>query len=698
MNEMYETGYFTEKQIQPLGKQATAAFTFGKLEQLYDNMGITDKELLSYVKNNKSAKVVTNSLWAEILDLLSEKVESEGIEEEEFNVVATASNVSSLDAWTVVTTIGDYKFTGLAMDYYIDKRVKVLTKDDQILCVTELLSDSVLYPNSLATSIENGEIHAFINGVVRTFQIEDNDVSSTNAVVDIRVKKGKVSDYQVKQNYVSGKLLKYTDSTVEIEGLGSFTIGEGFRVYKTYGNIESKTLYDMVVGYDVQKFVIEDDKVCAVLIDRNFVAQNIRVVIKTNGFSDIYHDSLLVSSESEYQFSYGNETKKFSAGEEYTITPDSPYLSEGTLKISVSALDGRITLKSLQRGYGEPSYRGTIEVTKTEEGLLVINELPLEEYLYAVVPSEMPYTYSQEALKAQAVCARSYAYRQMLGNAYANLGAHVDDSTAFQVYNNSEEQVTTNQAVDETYGQVMLYDNEPISAFFYSTSCGYGTDADIWGGEGYPYIRGRLLSTDNASFDLTDETQFRMFITSTYDTYDKNYGWYRWNVTLPLSSITQSVNAQIASLYAASPEKVLTLEGSTYVSKEISTVGNVQSVETGTRGNGGVLHSIIIHGDQATVMIQTESYIRRILNPSGCILQKLDGTTTDTMTTLPSAFFVIDEVREGDTLTGYKFQGGGYGHGAGMSQNGANSMGDAGMGYEEILNFFYNDITIQQMY
>ena len=79
---------------------------------------------------------------------------------------------------------------------------------------------------------------------------------------------------------------------MEIEGQGSYEIADGFRAYKTYGNIESKTLYDMVVGYDVQKFLIEDGKLCAVLIDRNFVAQNIRVVLKTNGFQDIYHDSV----------------------------------------------------------------------------------------------------------------------------------------------------------------------------------------------------------------------------------------------------------------------------------------------------------------------------------------------------------------------------------------------------------------------
>ncbi len=106
--------------------------------------------------------------------------------------------------------------------------------------------------------------------------------------------------------------------------------------------------------------------------------------------------------------------------------------------------------------------------------------------------------------------------------------------------------------------------------------------------------------------------QFKMFIMNNYDTFDREYSWYRWNVTVPLETITQSVNEKVASLYASGPEKVLTLEGENYVSREISSVGNVLSMETGTRGTGGVLNEIVIHGDEATVMIKTESFIRNI--------------------------------------------------------------------------------------
>ena len=67
----------------------------------------------------------------------------------------------------------------------------------------------------------------------------------------------------------------------------------------------------------------------------------------------------------------------------------------------------------------------------------------------------MPVSYEKEALKAQAVCARTYAYRQIQGNSYKEYGAHVDDSTRFQVYNNLETSQASDAAVTETYGKVL---------------------------------------------------------------------------------------------------------------------------------------------------------------------------------------------------------------------------------------------------
>ena len=66
-------------------------------------------------------------------------------------------------------------------------------------------------------------------------------------------------------------------------------------------------------------------------------------------------------------------------------------------------------MESIERGQGTPVYPGHMEITKEEEGLLLLNEVDLEEYLKRVVPSEMPQSYELEALKAQAICARTYA-------------------------------------------------------------------------------------------------------------------------------------------------------------------------------------------------------------------------------------------------------------------------------------------------
>ena len=121
-----------------------------------------------------------------------------------------------------------------------------------------------------------------------------------------------------------------------------------------------------------------------------------------------------------------------------------------------------------------------MEVKAEEGGLVLINELYLEDYLKKVVPSEMPASYEKEALKAQAV--RPYlCLSPIQGNAYGQYGAHVDDSTSFQVYNNINTSERTDQAVNETYGQMLFYNNKPIEAFYYSTSCGHGADGSVWG-------------------------------------------------------------------------------------------------------------------------------------------------------------------------------------------------------------------------
>ena len=115
----------------------------------------------------------------------------------------------------------------------------------------------------------------------------------------------------------------------------------------------------------------------------------------------------------------------------------------------------RSCLSSIKRQNRHPSYRGSMELSLQCGKIIVVNELPIEQYLYAVVPSELSTGHQLEALKAQAVCARSYLYGQLKAKRYQKYHANVDDSVSCQVYNNIPEDTRSREAVDQTKGQVL---------------------------------------------------------------------------------------------------------------------------------------------------------------------------------------------------------------------------------------------------
>ena len=178
---------------------------------------------------------------------------------------------------------------------------------------------------------------------------------------------------------------------------------------------------------------------------------DIRVLLMTDGFSGAIHPQVSLSSDSGMIVTYGDKKKEYNKKKILKLEPDHKWFKEGAVR--VRAKKGKIMVKSLKRGDGTPSYDGVIELRSTAEGLAVINELPVEKYLCGVIPSEMPASYELEALKAQAVCARSYAYRQMKEYAYPEYEAHINDSTSYQVYNNSAQAKASSKAVEETAGQ-----------------------------------------------------------------------------------------------------------------------------------------------------------------------------------------------------------------------------------------------------
>ncbi|MCL1464061.1 SpoIID/LytB domain-containing protein [Argonema galeatum] len=138
---------------------------------------------------------------------------------------------------------------------------------------------------------------------------------------------------------------------------------------------------------------------------------------------------------------------------------------------------------------GERWYRGRTRVVLTDKGLTAINYVDLEKYLYSVLGGEVYANWPQEALKAQAVAARTYALyqRQTRGNSTYDLG----DTIAWQVYKGIESEAPPMySAVDTTAGQVVTYNGKIILAAFHSSSGGHTENVENVWSDNLPYLRG----------------------------------------------------------------------------------------------------------------------------------------------------------------------------------------------------------------
>lgn len=524
-------------------------------------------------------------------------------------------------------------------------------------------------------------------------------------VGDLTIENGLVQKVKLKPDTVSGKVISLDENSIQLEvdgTLQSYELSKKFHGYRRSGEMKSFSLANVLVGYNNVAFTLEDEKICAGIMEREAQIQNIRVLVRTSNFEDLLHDAVVFTCTSDYTVKIGSKSNCYKAGKKITVKPNSKIMKSGRIVIIPDEEDGRVKLLNVDRTCGIPSYHGFVEIGKYEDKLTVINELSLEEYLYAVIPSEMPTNYGEEALKVQAVCARTYAYKQLLQNHYSNYGAHIDDSVASQVYNNIAEDKESIKAVKDTYGEVMLYENDIIEAYYFSTSWGCTADAkDVWIGDADSYLNGELQITNDSketleNYDFSDEETFKKFLTSKkIKTYDSDFPWYRWKTTIPADKLKESLEKSIEERYEVNPNLILTLSGDVYVTKPVSSVGNIESIEVANRTKNGIINEAIIKGSDATIKVYSEYNIRRLLAPLQCKIKRGDKSEVDTLTMLPSAFFMVTKNDKDGSFT---FSGGGYGHGVGMSQNGAKAMSEAGFNYSSILQHYYKGATLGNLY
>ena len=557
--------------------------------------------------------------------------------------------------------------------------------------------------NVWVVDAEGTKIEVLYDGSAHTYDLPSAiEKPFAGCIADLTVERGKVTKLKVKKDTIEAKVLRIGADFIELEGYGVVELDENSRVYRLYADgttsVQEEEWVDVVVGYTTSAFVVDGDKICAALIQKEVDVTTIRVLLQTASYGGYFHDAVECGSDSRFYLSDGSEkTVWCDAGEKISITPELVGEYGGRVYLGTQKDEGKISLYNVKRAIGVPSYRGTLEITLQNGKLLVVNEISLEEYLYGVLPSEMPESFGEEALKAQAVCARSYACNQLLANRYCAYGAHVDDSMTCQVYQNYGETDGAIRAVKATFGKVLEKDGSCITAYYFSCSYGHTSDSlDVWGENAGTFLQGVAQSAEKGTKDLTTESGFAEFLNSEREWYDSDSAWFRWETVLG-SELNDLILNRLKERQAAAPESVLLLTGQS--DKELTfskgvpeKFGTLEHIEILERSDSGLITRILIRGSEASYLLQKEYNIRYVLAPVNSVYLN-NGSTSNHMTLLPSAYFTVEAK---NNL--FLISGGGYGHGVGMSQYGARYLSANGWNFEQILSHFYQGTELVYLY
>ncbi|WP_318152524.1 SpoIID/LytB domain-containing protein [Paenibacillus terricola] len=420
--------------------------------------------------------------------------------------------------------------------------------------------------------------------------------------------------------------------------------------------------------------------------------------------------------------------------------PSYSYPAGGT-KVWVST-DGSAGIKLQERG--GRTYRGSMEVSAYNGKMAVVNELPFEQYLYSVVPSEMPSSWASEALKAQAVAARSYALYQGMGFGIA----HVNDTELSQVYSGIDtEKQSTTDAVNATAGMVAMYNGKPIEALFSSNAGGQTADAtEIWG-NAVPYLKS-VPSPDQAAQnglmqwyrvvvpsgdvgyirqDLLDDTGrknavgAKVLVTNTDGVKVRDNPVVNDTIALvdklakgtEVVLIDQSIESNKMS-WVLGPYTSDTLQKSSGWTSAIRTLeadyGQSGRV-IGMRINGSSLstkspvnYRTLMGGLPSTRFEIDETARLEIAGANGATSKRPEQSGTlyiagaNGKTAASSNYYVLSgdgTVRAATVEPEFRFVGYGNGHGVGLSQYGAQGLAQLGYDYVYIMQYYYNGITIE---
>ena len=300
-----------------------------------------------------------------------------------------------------------------------------------------------------------------------------------------------------------------------------------------------------------------------------------------------------------------------------------------------------------KKSLGRACYPGSVMFRTTNGKLDAINSVDVEDYLRGVIPYEIGKLDSSriEALKAQAVAARTYAYKHF--NSRESMGFDVYADTKDQVYKGLESATPlTDAAVKATAGVVMTYGGEFIIAYYHSTCGGVTETLATWNRADLPYLKSVPDKRPNGK-PWCDE--------SSYTKWERRFA-----------------DKEIAKLFKTNATEAK----ATFSTADGKDFKKVKSIKIKDNLKSGRILTLRVETDKGHFDVQTDR-TRWLFKKAGTIL--------------PSSFFTVKKEGKEWVLTGT-----GFGHGVGMCQMGVRARAQAGQSYQEILSHYYQGITLEK--
>lgn len=724
----------SEKQTTTEEMQQPDGYTYGEVEKAVDYLADSDdtsKELARLIDPLFKSRPITALYVRNVCNIIgaSEEVytgvltgmqDDDYVSREQFDIIyhgiAESGLIAGLqrqdvyvydcytdtDGDTERTVIFDgqkeYMLDTELSDTDIDSILDVYTKDDKIFKINGQGSSEVILVNALMLSAEGNSGTFLYKGREKTYDISGAAVDIQEpCIVKLVINNTGICDVYC-QDTRNVRVERIKDSGLCLEDGTILPYTADFCIYDMYDKPVCEKSMQLLRGYRNIMVAVEDGRAIGALIDEPLVSDSIRVILSNDSYTSYDMKRAEIAGDTRFSVVYPDDTERYcEAGDAVTVNADD-YEAGDIITFSPEESSGHLQVNTLTRSYGIPVYSGKLEMRICENKTLhIINELPLEQYLYSVVASELPSASHEEALKAMAICARGYAYTRLGDESFADYHADLDDSSLCQVYNNVRETEQSIQAVKDTYGMVPVYDGTVIVPLYFSTSCGTTcTNEEIWGGNAHPYLQSNVETLIKQSIDLSDEERFQKFMADSmgYDVIDKDMPYYRWRVDYTGEEMSDAINSMLEERISMSADNIkVKQEDGSYAAEEIDDIGLVESITITARTKSGVVSEMEIEGTNGTIQVTGQTNIRNLITPVNHEIVRQDGSTVVGWTSLPSPFYYIEETEQGFTV-----HGGGFGHGVGMSQNGANILAEAGYNYEYILRHYYSYVNFMFIY